>query len=111
MDSLKEIEIQQQVAKQKVAEKPMTDNRMSYEARKEYNKQLKRLEKTIESCESEIDRLEKQVQQTVTMMATPEGAMNTALAQLHAKSVIELESRMQAWEDANLELETLKNQA
>jgi ATP-binding cassette subfamily F protein 3 len=108
MDSLKEIEINQVSTAAAGLEKGTTENKLSYEARKEYNRQLKRLQKQVESCEKEIEVLETQVQQTQDLLSTPEGASNLALIQLHERSKKELEAKMGAWEDACLALETLQ---
>ena len=111
MDSLQEIEAQAVVKAENASTKVASGSRLSYEARKEFNKQLKRLEKIVEECESNIETLEKQVSQTEAMMATLDGSTNLALIQLHTKSQKELELRMTEWEKATLDLETLKMQS
>ncbi|MFA7044124.1 MAG: ABC transporter ATP-binding protein, partial [Bacteroidales bacterium] len=108
MESLKEIEKQVQVSKQENAEKSPNENKLSYEARKEYNKQVKRLEKQVEKAESQIESLEKQVAQTEERLMTPEGSVNIALHQIHAKVKKELDECMDEWEQATLELEKLR---
>ncbi|MEA4840890.1 MAG: ABC-F family ATP-binding cassette domain-containing protein [Bacteroidales bacterium] len=107
MESLKEIEKQVQVSKQENAEKTPNENKLSYEARKDYNKQVKRLEKQVEKAESQIESLEKQVAQTEERLMTPEGSVNIALHQIHAKVKKELDDCMDEWEQATLELEKL----
>jgi len=108
MESLKEMEKQVQVSKQENAEKLPNENKLSYEARKEYNKQVKRLEKQVEKAESQIESLEKQVAQTEERLMTPEGSVNIALHQIHAKVKKELDECMNEWEQATLELEKLR---
>jgi ATP-binding cassette, subfamily F, member 3 len=110
MDSLKEIE-KQTVVQSEAGAKAPSENKLSYEARKEFNKQVKRLEKQVEECEKQIETLDKQVAQTLTLLATPEGSANLALVQLHQKSRKDLDEQMEAWEKATLDLETLKAQA
>jgi ATP-binding cassette, subfamily F, member 3 len=111
LDNLKEMETQAVIKSENAAGKSSSENRLSYEARKEFNKMLKRLEKQVEACESQIEMLEKQVAQTEDLMATPEGAANVALIQLHAKSIQELEVKMAEWEQACHDLDALKKQA
>lgn len=103
--------IDNQVAQKADAVRTTSENRLSYEARKEFNKQIKKLEKQVERCEAQIATLEKQVAQTESMLATAEGASNLALIQLHTKSKQELETKMAEWEQASLEFDTLKAQA
>lgn len=109
MDSLQEIEIANKAVLQVNTEKAPTENRMSYEARKEYNKQVKKLEKAVEELESTISSLEKQVEQTEKMMMTPDGASNLALLQIHSKVKKQLDECMEEWEKGTLNLEELKN--
>jgi len=111
LDNLRDIELQVQAkAATEPSEKTPSENKLSYEARKEFNKQVRRLEKQVELCESQINRLEKQVSQTEAMLSTPDGASNMALIQLHAKSKKELDEKMDEWEQATMELEALKKQ-
>lgn len=109
MESLQEIEISNKSVLQVNTEKAPTENRMSYEARKEYNKQVKKLEKAVEELESTISSLEKQVEQTEQMMMTPEGASNLALLQIHSKVKKQLDDCMEEWEKGTIDLEELKN--
>jgi len=111
MDNLQEIEKQAQTSKQDNVEKTPTDNKLSYEARKEFNKQVKRLEKQVEKCESNIESLEKQVAQTEEKLMSPEGSTNLALHQIHAKVKKELDEQMGLWEMATVELEELRSKA
>lgn len=113
MEHLRDIELQQPskpvTGPEKVGpEKTPSDNKQNYEARKEYNRQLKRLQKLVEAYEREIETLETEVAQAEALMATPEGASNLALIQLHAKSTKALEVKMDEWTAATLELEALQ---
>jgi ATP-binding cassette subfamily F protein 3 len=111
METLSEIEKQTQLKISDSIVKISSENKLSYEARKEYNKKLKRFEKLVEQCESQIEILEKQVAQTEQMLSTSEGAANLALIQLHTKSRKELDKKMDEWEEATTALETLRKQA
>jgi len=110
LDNLREMEAQTQVKAKEATEKAPSGNKLSYEARKEYNKQLKRFEKQVEESEREIEVLEKQVAQTEAMLSTPDGAANLALIQLHARSKKELNEKMEKWDQATTALEALKSQ-
>jgi ATP-binding cassette subfamily F protein 3 len=111
LDSLQEMERQAVVQASAEGTKAPSESKLSYEARKEFNKQVKRLEKQVEECEKQIEILDKQVAQTLNMLSTPEGASNLALVQLHQKSKKDLNEQMEAWEKATLDLEELKAQA
>jgi ATP-binding cassette subfamily F protein 3 len=110
LENLKEVELSVPSKVESTLPKTTSENRLSYEARKEFNKQVKRLEKAVEECERQIETLEGQVAQTEALMATPEGAANMALLQLHQKSKKELDEKMAAWEQAQLDLEALTAQ-
>lgn len=111
LDNLKDIEKNAISSKQDNEEKGPSDNKLSYEARKEFNKLVKRLEKQVEKCESNIESLEKQVVQTEAQLMSSDGSANLALHQIHAKVKKELEETMDLWEKATMELEELRNKA
>jgi ATP-binding cassette subfamily F protein 3 len=110
LDNLQEMERQAVVQAANEGTKAPSENKLSYEARKEFNKQVKKLEKAVEEREKQIEVLEKQVAQTLEMLSTPEGAANLALVQLHQKSKRDLDEQMEAWEKATMDLEELKAQ-
>jgi len=108
MENLQEIEKQTLVSKQESAEKTPNENKLSYEARKEFNKLVRRLEKTVEQCESRIESLEKQVAQTEEKLMSSDGSANLALHQIHGKVKKELEECMAQWEQATIDLDEMK---
>jgi len=107
---MQDLEKQTLVSKQENIDKTPTDNKLSYEARKEFNKLVKRLEKQIEQCEVNIESLEKQVAQTEEKLMTSDGSTNLALHQIHSKVKKELEENMDLWEKSTLELDQLRSQ-
>jgi ATP-binding cassette, subfamily F, member 3 len=111
MDTLREMEVKATSLAENPTTKAPSDNKLSYEARKEFNRQVKRLEKLVEESEKQIEILEKQVAQTESLMTTPEGASNLALVQLHQKSKKDLDEQMEVWEKATTDLEALRLQA
>ncbi|MDD4923049.1 MAG: ABC transporter ATP-binding protein, partial [Bacteroidales bacterium] len=111
MDNLQEIEKQALTSKQENTDKSPSENKLSYEARKEFNKLVKRLEKQVEQCESRIESLEKQVAQTEEKLMTAEGSTNLALHQIHGKVKKELNDSLELWEAATLELENLRSKS
>lgn len=87
-----------------------SDSKLSYEAQKEFNKRLKKLERQIADCEKEIEQTESAVKILEAKMATPEGASEMSLYEQHHKLKSQLDTIMEDWDAASTELEDLKKQ-
>lgn len=87
-----------------------SDSKLSYEAQKEFNKRLKKLERQIADCEKEIEQTESAVKILEAKMATPEGASDMSLYEQHHKLKSQLDTIMEDWDAASTELEDLKKQ-
>ena len=75
LDSLQELERSAQVASDvAAADVQPTQNKLSYEARKEQSKAIKKVEKAIAESEKKIADLEKSIAAIEAKLATPEGA-------------------------------------
>ena len=61
----------------------VSENKLSYEAQKELNKKIRKLEKRIADCEQKIEKLETEIGEVEADMATPEGASDMALYEKH----------------------------
>jgi len=113
MDSLRELEVSSSdtVAKEEPSSNAETssDNKLSYEERKELNRQLKRLEKQIADIEKEIENKEKEKSDIEAKMTTPEGSADTGLFERHGKLVKEIGENMNRWEELTMELDNLNN--
>lgn len=111
MDSLKELEVAAPSSKEKEVTSVQADNKaesnLTYEERKEINRQIKRLEKQITEKEELIESKEKEIEQLEQQMITPEGASNSSLFERHAVLKKELDETMNKWEELTLELEEL----
>lgn len=83
----------------------VSENKLSYEAQKELNKKLRKLEKQVADCEHKIEKIEVQIGEVETKMATPEGASDMALYEQHQKLKKELEQVVEEWETVSMELE------
>ncbi len=101
MDSLRELEVSTSntTSKSESAKNTETssDSKLSYEERKELNRQIKRLEKQISDIEKEIEEKEKEKSYIETKMATPEGASDAGLFEKHSKLIKEVEGNMARW--------------
>lgn len=83
----------------------VSENKLSYEARKEQNKKLRKLEKQVADCEKRIEDLEATIAGVETQMATPEGAADMSLYARHQELKKEMDKAVEEWEEASMELE------
>ena len=110
MESLNELQLSQSPATQSVKEAaaPASENKLSYEAQKEQNKKIRKLEKQVADCEDSISRLEQEIQAVEEQMATPEGASDMKLYERHQQLKQQVAKAEEEWETVLLELEELK---
>ncbi|MDR1676070.1 MAG: ABC-F family ATP-binding cassette domain-containing protein [Tannerella sp.] len=80
---------------------------LSYEAQKEQNRLVRRLEKAIADTEREIARLEKAIAGLETRLSTPEGAADAALCSEYGALKQTLSEAMDRWTEQTLERERL----
>lgn len=107
MESLNELQLTQSPSgqKEKLQEQPLTEKKLSYEAQKEQNKKIRKLEKQIADCENRIARLEEEVKMVEAKMATPEGASDMELYDVHQGLKKQISDVEEEWETLSLELE------
>ena len=86
----------------------VSENKLSYEAQKELNKKIRKLEKQIADCEQKIEKLETEIGGVEADMATPEGASDMALYEKHQKLKKELDQTVEEWEAVSMELEEVQ---
>lgn len=110
MESLNELQLSQSPATQSAQEAaaPVSENKLSYEAQKEQNKKIRKLEKQVADCEDSISRLEQEIQAVEEQMATPEGASDMKLYERHQQLKQQVAKAEEEWETVLLELEELK---
>lgn len=84
---------------------PVSENKLSYEAQKELNKKLRKLEKQVADCEQKIEKLEAQIAEVEVKMATPEGASDMSLYEQHQQLKKDLDAVVEEWESVSIELE------
>ena len=110
IDNLNELQLSSSpsISKGKEEKEPASEGRLSYEAQKDLNRKIRKLEKQVESLETSIGDMEQQVAQLEERMATPEGASDMKLYEAHQalkKQIAEAEAE---WENVSLELEELR---
>ena len=109
MESLQELERSQKVTDTAApAEELPTQNKLSYEARKEQNRQVKKLERAIAESEKKIEELETAIHGIEEQLATPEGAADTSLYTRYSELKQSLAEAMDLWTEQTMELEELK---
>ena len=110
MDSLRELETSASASAKEDTQKAAdtnSENKLSYEERKELSRQIKRLEKQIADLEKQIEEKEKEKTGIEEKMATPEGAADAGLFERHGRLSKEIDETMGKWEEATIELEKI----
>ena len=111
LENLHEIERKNQPAPTKgvAKQEPISEGKLSYEQKKEQEKQLRKIRKNIENIETELGNIEQQIAEYDTRFATA-----TEYNADEYKAYDELKTRydhlMHEWEKANYELEIVEGQ-
>ncbi|MBR5540901.1 MAG: ABC transporter ATP-binding protein, partial [Bacteroides sp.] len=92
----------------KKEEAVVSENKLSYEAQKELNKKIKKLEKQVADCESRIEKKENEIAEVEAKMATPEGASDMSLYERHQQLKQELDAVVEEWEIVSMELDEIQ---
>ena len=112
MDSLRELERSTQAASLTAdTDVQPTQNKLSYEARKEQSKAIKKVEKAVAEAENKITELENSIAAIEARLATPEGASDTSLYNDYSSLKKELSDTMDTWTELTMELEELNEKA
>lgn len=109
--SLQELERKAEAQKSDVEEETPSENKLSYEAKKEFQKKIRKAEKAVADAEASINAIEQRISEIETDLQNPENATNSALFDEYQKKKHELEQKMYEWELLSEELETVKAQA
>ncbi len=108
LDNLKELERKNLPEKEAKSVDNQSESKMSYEERKEYQRQLRRLEKNVEDSEKIIENLEQEIKEIELTLSSPENVTNDLLVR-HGALQKKLEEAMEQWTNATIELEEIKN--
>jgi ATP-binding cassette subfamily F protein 3 len=112
MDSLRELEVSTSLkAVMETPEKAVSENKMSYEARKEHNRKVRKAEKAVEEIEKVVSGLESALVEIEKQLELPKNASDNKFIISYQKKQRELEQKMYEWEILNEELETLKGES
>ena len=109
MSTLKELEISNSLkAATQTKEKVVSDNKLSYEARKEQSRKVRKAEKAVEVVEQMVSKLEAEIVAMDKVLEQPEKASDNHYIQLYQKKQRELEQKVYEWELLCEELEIMK---
>lgn len=109
MQNLQELEVSANKATEAAADENVpTQNKLSYEARKELNKAIKKQEKLIAESEKKIEELETSITDLEAKLATSEGASDTTLYTQYADLKKALSETMDLWTEQTMELEEMQ---
>ena len=117
LDSLRELEQRATVSKTEKDGKISKDSaspakseysKLSYEEQKEFARRLRKAEKVVADIESEIAGLEKRIAEVEEKLATPDGAADTSLYELHGQLKKQLDDVMWKWSEASEVLDKLQ---
>jgi ATP-binding cassette subfamily F protein 3 len=109
MQNLNELEIKNQLKREvTIEDKSQSENKLSYEARKEINKKIRKAEKDVEEMESHIQKFEHELQEMNKKLELPEFASDSDFIMQYQKKQRELEHKMYEWELLSEELEDLR---
>ena len=108
MDSLRELEISNSLKTvQESQDKTISDNKLSYEARKEQNKKIRKAEKAVEDMEHLISKLDAEIADMDKQLELPEKASDNEYIQMYQRKKREMEQKVYEWELLGEELENL----
>jgi ATP-binding cassette subfamily F protein 3 len=109
MDSLRELErsISIPSASTDETEGQASSSKLSYEARKEQSKVIRKAEKAVADAEARISTLENDVSRIEERLATAEGASDVALYTEYSALKNQLSETMDRWAELTEELERL----
>ncbi len=82
--------------------------KVSYEERRERQRQLRRIEKSVAESEDKIERMEQRLKELDTILCTPEGASDVTLITEYTSTRQILDQEVQRWEQLSEQAEEMK---
>ena len=87
----------------------VSENKLSYQEKKEQNRIIRKKEKELENIEKQIATFEKSLSEMETQLSTPERVSDMELLKTYLDTKHKLDGVMNNWEQLTLELEKLKD--
>jgi len=94
--------------KQDRNENKTRENKLAYERRKEYERQIRKVNRQIQMTEAQITYLEKEIEKLKNQMVQNDLMKDQMIFESHEELTAFLRYEMQKWEKLNSELELLK---
>ncbi|MCG8580283.1 MAG: ABC-F family ATP-binding cassette domain-containing protein [Bacteroidales bacterium] len=110
MENLNELNASIASKKKESPKQESSKGKLSFEERKELNKQIKKAERQVEQSEANIAKLEEKIEELNEKISLPENASDSSLFTEYKETETTLEAEMTKWEEANETLEGLQNQ-
>lgn len=111
MDTLRELEVSTSLkAANALVEKSVSENKLSYEARKELSRKIKKAERAVEDIEKQVSTLETELAEMDKLLQLPEKASDNEYIMLYQKKQRELEQKVYEWEILSEDLENLMSE-
>lgn len=110
LESLNELQLSKSPSIELKADEEVvvSQNKLSYEAQKELNKKIRKIEKQIAQIEQSIEEKEGELTNIEAEMATPEGAADATNYKKYEEIKQQITHLEQQWEENSLELEEIK---
>ena len=83
--------------------------RQNYEERREQQRRINRLEKSVKESEAKIGNLEKRLAELDTILCTPEGASDMEVVTEYTSTKRVLDEEIERWETLSIQLEEQKD--
>lgn len=104
IETLQELERSAAAVSEKEDNAAPSQNKVSYEERKEQQRQQRRLEKAIADYEAQIERLEAGIKEMEAVLTTPEGSADVNFLYQYGDIQKQLEEVMDKWVEATASL-------
>jgi len=105
MESLKELETQKKTSVKNHTQKEKPKQELSFEARKDINRNISRVEKKVEETEQQIAKIEEQITEMDAILSSPETIEDNSVFDNYEQLKHKLEQVMYEWELLHEELE------
>ena len=110
MEHLRELEITQTANQQSTAaDKVVSEQKISYEARKELSRKIRKAEKEVAECEEQIQKIESELEAMNQLLQLETHASDPDFILGYQKKQRELEQKMYEWEILSEDVEQLKS--
>lgn len=109
IESLNQLNSEQQVVEEKKEDTAIPQNKLSYAEHKEIQKKKRKAEKAITESEEKISQLEQRLKELDSLLCLPENASNMEYISEYTDTKRKLDDEVERWEHLSEELESIQN--